>query len=159
MHQAAGSLEDIIDARAKALAAAIPALAGTLASIDPHDHANRLVGHLTSHDAGDANDAARVVLNLAWPCSEPPPEWSATPLGRLVVLASPRSSVPLSVAGRVLGVSRQRAGRLAQSGRLTRHPAGGVTLESLRALAETRACPAPATESPEGANQPTQEGR
>ncbi|GAA2224438.1 hypothetical protein ACFY2R_25905 [Micromonospora olivasterospora] len=65
----------------------------------------------------------------------PPPQWWGTPLGRAVAwrVGHPTAtSVSYAVAGAMLGISRQGVHDLVTRGRLTRHPDGGVTPESVR---------------------------
>jgi hypothetical protein len=68
--------------------------------------------------------------------------WRRTPLGQ----AAPRSTgypagetVSYSVAGAMLGCSKQYIGKLVEAGRLTRGDSGGVTSASVAALARQRA--------------------
>jgi hypothetical protein len=67
---------------------------------------------------------------------DPPVEWWGTPLGQVVVrrVGHPfASAVPYSVAGAMLGVTRQFVHNLATRGKLERHPDGGVTVASVQA--------------------------
>jgi hypothetical protein len=82
--------------------------------------------------------AARLVAAL-YPSDgpfDPPAEWWRTPLGQVVVarVGHPfAEAVPYSVAGAMLGVTRQFVHNLVSRGRLDRHPDGGVTVASVRA--------------------------
>jgi hypothetical protein len=65
----------------------------------------------------------------------PPAEWWGTPLGQVVVrrVGHPfASAVSYSVAGAMLGITRQGVHDLVTRGKLERHPDGGVTPESVR---------------------------
>jgi hypothetical protein len=82
--------------------------------------------------------AARLIAAL-YPSDgpfDPPAEWWRTPLGQVVVarVGHPfAEAVPYSVAGAMLGVTRQFVHNLVSRGRLDRHPDGGVTVASVRA--------------------------
>lgn len=80
-----------------------------------------------------ADDLAALARRKPW-------EWWDTPLGRAVWEAghSP-AHVTYAVAGRLLGVTRQRVGQLVADGRLAIGPAGGVDARSLRRLLANRA--------------------
>lgn len=67
---------------------------------------------------------------------DPPAQWWATPLGQVVVrrVGHPFAvAVPYSVAGAMLGVTRQFVHNLVTRGKLERHPDGGVTVASVQA--------------------------
>jgi hypothetical protein len=94
---------------------------------------------------GDDDQAAvlmivRVISSL-YPGDEPfapPAEWWRTPLGQVVVrrIGHPSAqAVSYSVAGAMLGITRQGVHDLVARGKLERHPEGGVTVESVRARA------------------------
>jgi hypothetical protein len=82
--------------------------------------------------------AARLIAAL-YPSDrpfDPPVEWWRTPLGQVVAarVGHPfAEAVPYSVAGAMLGVTRQFVHNLVSRGRLERHPDGGVTVASVRA--------------------------
>jgi hypothetical protein len=82
--------------------------------------------------------ATRLVMAL-YPSDgpfDPPPEWWPTPLGQVFLrrVGYPGGdAVPYSVAGVMLGVSRQFVHDLATRGKLERHPDGGVHVDSVRA--------------------------
>lgn len=66
---------------------------------------------------------------------DPPAEWWATPLGRVVArrVGHPGAThVSYGVAGAMLGVTRQAVHDLVTRGRLDRHPDGGVSVTSIR---------------------------
>lgn len=66
---------------------------------------------------------------------DPPAEWWRTPLGVVVAhrVGHPGAeAVSYSVAGAMLGVTRQGVHDLVTRGRLDRHPSGGVTASSVR---------------------------
>jgi hypothetical protein len=66
---------------------------------------------------------------------DPPAEWWRTPLGQVVVrrVGHPfASAVSYSVAGAMLGITRQGVHDLVTRGKLERHPDGGVTPASVR---------------------------
>jgi hypothetical protein len=68
----------------------------------------------------------------------PPAEWWRTPLGQVVVrrIGHPSArAVSYSVAGAMLGITRQGVHDLVARRKLERHPEGGVTVESVRARA------------------------
>lgn len=72
---------------------------------------------------------------------EPPSEWWSTPLGRVVAWRAGHpwaEAVSYSVAGAMLGVTRQGVHDLVQRGKLARHPAGGVATDSVRARIDSR---------------------
>ena len=67
---------------------------------------------------------------------DPPAEWWRTPLGRVVArrVGHPAAdAVSYSVAGAMLGITRQGVHDLIRRHKLDRHPNGGVTTASVRA--------------------------
>lgn len=95
--------------------------------------------------ADDDKLAAQTVIdlmNVLWPTNtEPPPEWWSSPLGQ----AAARSighhgaeTVSYSVAGAMLGCSKQYVSKLVAGGKLERGTEGGVTTSSVRALLRAR---------------------
>jgi hypothetical protein len=69
---------------------------------------------------------------------EPPAEWWRTPLGQVVLrrIGHPSArAVSYSVAGAMLGITRQGVHDLVARHKLERHLEGGVTVESVRARA------------------------
>lgn len=85
-----------------------------------------------------AHTAIRIVAAL-YPGDapfDPPPPWWRTPLGQVVIRRVGHPSVQAvsySVAGAMLGVTRQGVHDLATRGKLARHRDGGVTVDSVRA--------------------------
>lgn len=82
--------------------------------------------------------AAQTVIDLMsalWREGEPSTDWWETPLGRAVARSTGTSLdvVSYSVAGAMLGTSKQYVGKLVGQGRLERGPDGGVTHASVRA--------------------------
>ncbi|HEX3492570.1 MAG TPA: hypothetical protein VHU92_24720 [Streptosporangiaceae bacterium] len=72
---------------------------------------------------------------------EPAAEWWRTPLGQVTLrrVGHPSAqAVSYSVAGAMLGITRQGVHDLVTRHKLERHPEGGVTVESVRARAEGR---------------------
>jgi hypothetical protein len=92
--------------------------------------------------------AAQTVLDLMavlWSNCDPTTDWWRTPLGRAVArsVGHPTADVvSYSVAGAMLGCSKQYVGKLIQAGRLDRGPNGGVTSRSVRATLQGTAAPA-----------------
>ncbi len=72
---------------------------------------------------------------------DPPADWWSTPLGRVVVrrVGHPTArAVSYSVAGAMLGITRQGVHDLVVRGKLERHPDGGVPPASVRARLNRR---------------------
>ncbi|ASO22940.1 hypothetical protein FHR81_003601 [Actinoalloteichus hoggarensis] len=66
---------------------------------------------------------------------DPPADWWRTPLGRVTArrLGHPTvENVPFAQAGAMLGITRQGVHDLVRRGKLTGHPAGGVSADSVR---------------------------
>jgi hypothetical protein len=91
----------------------------------------------------DGDDAAAVglimrVVSTLYPGDvpfDPPPDWWRTPLGRVVAqrVGHPTAvALPYSVAGAMLGITRQGVHDLVNRGKLARHPDGGVLPGSVR---------------------------
>jgi type II secretory pathway pseudopilin PulG len=78
------------------------------------------------------------LVNVLWPGDGgPPAEWWQTPLGQATArsVGYPGAEViSYSVAGAMLGCTKQYVGKLVAGGRLQRGPAGGVTTGSVRAI-------------------------
>jgi hypothetical protein len=97
--------------------------------------AARLLG---DDDQAAAETAIRIVAAL-YPGDapfDPPPQWWRTPLGQVVIRRAGHPSaqaVSYSVAGAMLGMTRQGVHDLVTRGKLARHPDGGVTVDSVRA--------------------------
>lgn len=93
---------------------------------------------LGDDDQVAVHTAARLVAAL-YPSDtvfNPPAEWWQTPLGEVVArrMGHPSAeSVPYSVAGAMLGMTRQGVHDLVTRGKLDRHSTGGVTVASVRA--------------------------
>jgi hypothetical protein len=96
--------------------------------------ADRLLGP----DDTDARYASASLIGALYPSDtafDPPASWWQTPLGRIVARRAGHpgaSAVSYSVAGAMLGVTRQGVHDLVTRGKLERHPDGGVTVESVR---------------------------
>lgn len=94
-------------------------------------------------DAVAMRTAIRLVCSL-YPGDrpfDPPVEWWATPLGRAVAARAGHpaaEAVSYSVAGAMLGVTRQAVHDLVSRGKLQRGREGGVTVESVRARMNRR---------------------
>jgi hypothetical protein len=89
----------------------------------------------------DESQAQRTVIRLVislFPGDgpfDPPPEWWRTPLGRVMAwrVGHPGAeAVPYSVAGDMLGITRQGVHDLVVRGKLQRHETGGVATSSVR---------------------------
>jgi hypothetical protein len=89
----------------------------------------------------DESQAQRIVIRLVislFPGDGPfesPPGWWRTPLGRVMVwrVGHPGTeAVPYSVAGDMLGITRQGVHDLVVRGKLQRHESGGVATSSVR---------------------------
>jgi hypothetical protein len=95
-------------------------------------------------DLAAAMTAARLIATL-YPgdvAFDPPVEWWATPLGRIVAsrVGHPSAgSVSYATAGAMLGISRQGVHDLVRRGRLPRHPDGGVPSPAVRDRLRARA--------------------
>jgi hypothetical protein len=93
---------------------------------------------LGDDDQAAAHTAIRIVSAL-YPSDtpfDPPPQWWRTPLGQVVLRRAGHPSaqaVSYSVAGAMLGMTRQGIHDLVTRGKLARHPDGGVTVDSVQA--------------------------
>lgn len=93
---------------------------------------------LLGRDDALAERVARQLVAALHPAGEPfePPEsWWRTPFGRAVArrVGHPSTThVSFSVAGAMLGISRQGVHDLVTRGKLDRHPDGGVSTDSIR---------------------------
>ena len=99
--------------------------------------ASVMLGH---DDRAAAQMIIRVISSL-YPGDAPfapPAEWWRTPLGQVVLrrIGHPSArAVPYSVAGAMLGITRQGVHDLVVRRKLARDPGGGVPVESVRARA------------------------
>ncbi len=86
---------------------------------------------------GDQQAAIRLVSTL-YPGDrpfDPPAEWWSSPLGRAVALGvghPSARSVSYTVAGAMLGITRQGVHDLVRRGKLPRHEDGGVPADAVR---------------------------
>lgn len=108
---------------------------------DPWQEGQRLARYVMPPlTSADDNERAQAVIDVGcalWPdtCA-PPDEWWRTPLGRLCAMSLARDdseAVTVSGAAAMLGVHRRRAYQLVDTGKLERHPDGGVTRASVMA--------------------------
>jgi hypothetical protein len=119
--------------------------------VDQRVHASAVVW-AASLLGDDDKLAAQTVIDLMmllWPNSDPTTDWWRTPLGHAVArsVGHPTAEVvSYSVAGAMLGCTKQNVGKLVQAGRLDRGPNGGVTTQSVRAALHA-ATAAPLAES------------
>ena len=82
---------------------------------------------------------------------DPPASWWRTPLGQAVIRRAGHPSaqaVSYSVAGAMLGVTRQGVHDLVTRGKLARHPDGGVSVDSVRARLNRSTTPTSTTTDP-----------
>lgn len=117
---------------------ALGALLGTEAVRPIRHHIEECVGEITAalrSDGRAARDTALGLMRVLFPWdAEPPAQWWRTPLGRAcatysVGLYSDR--VRANSAAAILGIGPSRVYQLLDSGKLTRHPDGGVTRASV----------------------------
>lgn len=99
--------------------------------------AEELAAAMTGDDDAAAVGAIVRVIAALYPGDgfDPPADWWRTPLGQLAIrrVGHPfAQAVPYSVAGAMLGVTKQGVHDLVRRGKLTRHEDGGVTVESVR---------------------------
>ena len=93
---------------------------------------------LLGPDDGEAKHVLARLIGALYPGDrpfDPPPDWWRTPLGKVTGrrLGHPSvQAVSSTVAGAMLGITRQGVHDLIRRGKLTRHPDGGVTVESVR---------------------------
>lgn len=103
-----------------------------------HSHARMWASDLLGDDDRLAAQTVIDLVNVLFPGDTGPgADWWRTPLGQ----AAARSTgypdadvVSYSVAGAMLGCSKQYVGKLANAGRLQRGRSGGVTTTSVRAI-------------------------
>lgn len=101
---------------------------------------------LDADDDVAVHTAARLVAVLYTSDTpfDPPALWWRTPLGRVVArrVGHPAvEAVSYSVAGAMLGITRQGVHDLVRRNKLDRHPDGGVTTASIRARLNNPAPP------------------
>jgi hypothetical protein len=103
------------------------------------DRANRWAEDMLADDEQRAMHTIVRLIAALYPSDgpfDPPTEWWGTPLGQVVVRRAGHpfaQAVPYSVAGAMLGVTRQFVHNLVIRGKLERHPDGGVTIASVQA--------------------------
>lgn len=96
---------------------------------------------ILGHDDQAASQMIIRVISCLYPGDAPfapPSEWWRTPLGQVVLrrIGHPSArTVPYSVAGAMLGITRQGVHDLVARRKLERGGEGGVTVESVRARA------------------------
>lgn len=93
------------------------------------------------HAQRAAAQACADVLNALWPAADPPDEWWLTPLGRLCASSlgvEGSEMVSAHVAAAMLGVHPSQIGALVATGRLDRHPDGGIVAASVHQLRQAR---------------------
>ncbi|QFZ16926.1 hypothetical protein [Saccharothrix syringae] len=100
-----------------------------------------VAGRLAATIEGDDDQAARYaiarLIGALYPGDapfDPPADWWRTPLGRVVArrMGHPAAhAVSYSVAGAMLGVTKQGVHDLVRRGKLVRDPEGGVTVASV----------------------------
>ena len=103
--------------------------------------AEKWAAKLHSPQAGFAAASLIAALYPGDEVFDPPPDWWATPLGRVVLLRvgyPGKEAVSYAVAGAMLGVTRQGVHDLVTRGKLARHPDGGVTVTSIRERIQLR---------------------
>lgn len=129
---------DFIDDRLQALT--------PLAGLNPGAHREATIANSTvlaqellSDDPRLAAEAARTIMDLWPPDTDPPAWWWAEPLGCTIMLAG-NEALSFRQAGWCLGVSKQMAHSLTQRGHLDRHPTlPGVTAASVKRRVQSRA--------------------
>ncbi|WP_433269007.1 hypothetical protein ACQPZF_05750 [Actinosynnema sp. CS-041913] len=105
--------------------------------------AGRLADAILGDDERAAVHAIARLIGALYPSDgpfDPPAEWWRTPLGQATArrLGHPAAqAVSYSVAGAMLGVTKQGVHDLVRRGKLTRDADGGVTTESVRARLNT----------------------
>lgn len=123
-----------------AVASALAALAGPADKTwDLVDRIGHLAPAWASQLLGDDDRlAAQTVVDLMpvlWPNGAIPTAWWSTPIGRAVArsVGHPYTDhVSYSVAGAMLGVTKQSVEKRVRKGTLDRHRDGGVTAASVR---------------------------
>lgn len=94
----------------------------------------------TSNDEHEVAELVRNLGALEWGDeAQPTTEWWRSPLGRVTAASTSidpgarAEALSPTIAGEMLGISRQRVQQLVDTGKLERHPDGGVTRASVLA--------------------------
>ncbi len=108
-----------------------------VASLDQklEQHAQVWAAQLLGDDDRLAAQTVIDLISLLWPNSDIPAEWWSTSLGRATArsVGHPTAAViSYTVAGAMLGCTKQNISKLIEAGRLHRAPSGGVTSASVR---------------------------
>ncbi|WP_283136712.1 hypothetical protein [Rhizohabitans arisaemae] len=125
------------------------------------ERAGRWASELLGDDDQTAGFTAIRLVGTLYPSDgpfDPPARWWQTPLGRTVArrVGHPAAeAVSYSVAGAMLGVTRQGVHDLVVRGKLARHETGGVTTSSIRDRIALRA----AHPAAEPRHPPREEGK
>ena len=120
------------------------ALTGLLSDVELHVElatrvqpaASRIVAVLAGDDEQAVAETVRDLVLLAHGDADVPDTWWQTPLGKVAarsVEADDSEAVTPRTAARMLGISEPRVYQLRDSGKLDRHPDGGVTRASVLA--------------------------
>jgi hypothetical protein len=117
---------------------ALGGLLGTEVVRPVRHHIDERVGEITAALRGEgraARDTALGLMHVMFPRdAEPPAQWWRTPLGRACATHSVGlypDQVKANSAADILGVGPSRVYQLLDSGKLERHPDGGVTRASV----------------------------
>jgi hypothetical protein len=140
-----------------AAAGALLALVGSremlLVADQVHAHAVMWAANLLGDDDRLAAQTVIDLVSVLFPGdADPRTEWWRTPLGQAAARSTGYPSaeaVSYSVAGGMLGCSKQYIGKMVAAGRLHRGPAGGVTMTSVQAVLN-KPSSAPAAEARRG---------
>jgi hypothetical protein len=117
---------------------ALGELLGTEVVLPVRHHIDERVGEITAalrSEGRTARDTALGLMQVMFPGdAEPPAQWWRTPLGRACATHSVGlypDQVKANSAADILGVGPSRVYQLLDSGKLLRHPDGGVTRASV----------------------------
>jgi hypothetical protein len=117
---------------------ALGELLGTEVVLPVRHHIDERVGEITAalrSEGRAARDTALGLMQVMFPGdAEPPAQWWRTPLGRACATHSVGlypDQVKANSAADILGVGPSRVYQLLDSGKLLRHPDGGVTRASV----------------------------
>lgn len=122
------------------LALALDALIGAVdsrAADRVHAQAPRWAANILGDDDKLAAQTVIDIMCVIGADAGQPTEWWATPLGRAVArsVGHPTADVvSYSVAGAMLGYSKQAVHKMVKTGRLTAGDSGGVTVASVQAM-------------------------